>query len=138
MEQSEPTKLKVSIIEIKGGYLKACLLPTVTIMTAVFICAFAVRHFCIEGTLFDRSGKTKDRQRFNIAIGWVVAALIALKTCLIFWNHKFNNSGDDGIMYVMLMAFFFATDFIFVIGFAIMFYDRYRETKRQLRASLGW
>ena len=85
-----------------------------------------------------RHSKRTDRQRLNIAVGWTVPVLLALKIGLLIWNQQFNNSGEDGIMYVITMAIFFAADFLFAIGFSIIFFDRYREIKRERLTSRGW
>jgi tetratricopeptide (TPR) repeat protein len=63
---NEPTnpKPEASIFELKHGYRKGCLLPTVTIVIGVTLCAYAVRHFCIDGTLMDKRNPPTDRDAY--------------------------------------------------------------------------
>ena len=44
-----------SPLGIPNGYGMGCLLPTITVVVGVFLCAYAVRVFCIRGTAFDQS-----------------------------------------------------------------------------------
>lgn len=40
-------------IDLKQGYLRGCLLPSLTVLLVVCAGAYAVRRLCIEGTIFD-------------------------------------------------------------------------------------
>src|ERR1017187_5052358 len=54
----EPTPLPQPTsgqLGIQNGYGMGCLLPTITVVVGVFLCAYAVRHIFIEGTAFDQS-----------------------------------------------------------------------------------
>jgi len=55
VEPTPPARPPAGQLGIQNGYGMGCLLPTITIVVGVFLCAFAVRYFCIQGTAFDQS-----------------------------------------------------------------------------------
>ena len=55
---------QAGVFELKSGYSKGCLLPTLTIVIGVTLSAYAVRHFCIEDTVFDDSKSSTNRDTF--------------------------------------------------------------------------
>ena len=58
------SKPQESIFDLKHGYARGCLYPTVTLVIGVALCAYAVRHFCIDGTLFDNRTPPTDRNAY--------------------------------------------------------------------------
>lgn len=52
------------VFQLKDGYRKGCLYPTLTIVIGVALSSLAVRHFGIKGSLFDTSNKPPDRDLF--------------------------------------------------------------------------
>ena len=57
MNEAPNPKPQASLFELKGGYPKGCLLPTVTIVFGFAVCAYVARHLCIEGTALDNQSR---------------------------------------------------------------------------------
>ena len=54
-ERTEARRLENDAIRLKRGYLQGTLLPAATWAAFFIICFYGLRHFCIEGTVFDTS-----------------------------------------------------------------------------------
>jgi hypothetical protein len=63
-ERNIAKRLENEAAYLKRGYLRGSLLPAATFTVAFIICAYAVRHFCINGTFLDRQRPSGDRDAY--------------------------------------------------------------------------
>jgi hypothetical protein len=63
-EDQKAPKQNGITFQLKDGYRKGCLYPTVTIVIGVALCGIALRYFFIRGSMLDTSEKTPDRDIF--------------------------------------------------------------------------
>ena len=63
-QRNEARRLDNESIRLSRGYLRGTLFPTATLAAFVVICLYSVRHFCIEGTIFDTTKPPVDRDIF--------------------------------------------------------------------------
>jgi len=61
MDEPIKPKTQEGVFDLKHGYPKGCLLPTLTAVIGIAIASYSVRHFCIEGTMLDNRKPTMDR-----------------------------------------------------------------------------
>ncbi len=67
VERNLAKRLENEAIRLQRGYLRGNLLPAVTGILAFIICVYSLRHFCIEGTVFDTTKAPVDRDIFYYA-----------------------------------------------------------------------
>jgi len=60
-ERNEAKRLENEAVRLKRGFLRGTLFPAVTWMAVFIICTFSLRHFCIQGTIFDTTEAAADR-----------------------------------------------------------------------------
>jgi hypothetical protein len=60
-ERNTAKRLENEGARLKRGYLRGTLLPAVTWTAAFIIGVYSLRHFCIEGTIFDTTKAPIDR-----------------------------------------------------------------------------
>ena len=63
-ERNTAKQLEVAAARLKLGYLRCTLLPAATYAAAFVLGFYALRHFCIEGTIFDTAKAPVDRNVF--------------------------------------------------------------------------
>ena len=67
-ERNEAKRLENEAARLKSGFVRGTLLPAVTWTVAVVMCAAALRHFCITGTIFDTTRPPVDRDIYYDAL----------------------------------------------------------------------
>ncbi len=63
-ERNEARRLENDAIRLRRGYLRGTLLPAATWAAVFVICFYSLRHFCIEGTIFNTTKAPVDRDVF--------------------------------------------------------------------------
>jgi Tfp pilus assembly protein PilF len=62
--ENDAKRLEALAVRQKIGFVRGTLSPAVTSVAVFIICAFALRYFCIRGTIFDTSDKPAGRDVF--------------------------------------------------------------------------